>query len=176
MAQLDTTATATGTSIQGVDLYPIEPYLVIVLTLLVVGCFRWGAYFRARCDGQKRLVQDEESARSSRRRSWVSRFPLAATNFFRALAFRTTLGFRSYMFSLAEVFVTVAYIALLIMWTFAIGDFTSDFALADAHNLAFSESDPDGEPLSRCSRAALLAASQFPFVTILGTKNNIVSC
>ena len=62
------------------------------------------------------------------------------------------------------------------MWTFAIGDFTSDFALADAHNLAFSESDPDGEPLSRCSRAALLAASQFPFVTILGTKNNIVSC
>lgn len=39
----------------------------------------------------------------------------------------------------------------------------------------FLESDPDGEPLNWCSRAGLLAASQFPFITILGTKNNIVS-
>jgi hypothetical protein len=39
----------------------------------------------------------------------------------------------------------------------------------------FLESDPDGEPLNWCSRAGLLAASQFPFITVLGTKNNIVS-
>lgn len=41
--------------------------------------------------------------------------------------------------------------------------------------MSFLESDPDGEPLNWCSRAGLLAASQLPFITILGTKNNIVS-
>ncbi|KAH0828736.1 hypothetical protein J3R83DRAFT_3157 [Lanmaoa asiatica] len=143
MAHNDTSAGASGASIQGIVLYPTEPYLAIVLVLLIVG--------------RRRSVRDEESVQPSRRGTSVFSIPLAVVNVYRVLVFRTTIGFRSYVFNLAEVFATVAYVALLIVWTFII------------------KSDPDGEPLNWCSRAGLLAASQFPFITVLGTKNNIVS-
>ncbi|KAI9573036.1 FAD-binding domain-containing protein [Boletus coccyginus] len=156
MAQNDT-STGTGTSIQGIVRYPIEPYLFIVLALLIVGCFQWGAFFHTKFNSRQRSVRDEEPIQSSPRGTSVFSLPLAIVNSYRVLAFRTTVGFGSYVFNLAELFATVAYVALLTVWTFII------------------HSDPDGEPLNWCSRAALLAASQFPFITVLGTKNNIIS-
>ncbi|KAG9309630.1 putative iron reductase [Chiua virens] len=154
MGHNDTSAT---TSIQGIVLYPIQPYLVIAAVLLLVGCFKWSAYFYTKFNSRRRSTRDEESVQSSRRATSALNLPLAIVKFYRVLAFRTTIGFRSYVYNLAEAFVTVAYVTLLFVWTFII------------------EYDPDGEPLNWCSRAGLLAASQFPLITVLGTKNNIVS-
>ncbi|KAF9233766.1 FAD-binding domain-containing protein [Melanogaster broomeanus] len=128
--------------IQGIVLYPAEPYLILTVVLLVVGCFQWG---------------DEESMPASTRGTSVLSLPLAVVNSYRTVAFRTTVGVGSYIFNMAEVFAALAYVALLFIWTYLIS------------------SNPDGEPLNWCSRAGLLSASQFPFITILGTKNNIVS-
>ncbi|KAF9223093.1 hypothetical protein BS17DRAFT_153260 [Gyrodon lividus] len=144
-------------SIQGIVLYPEEPYLILAAVLLLVGCFQWGSFFHSKFAGRRRFTRDEESIPASRRGASVLSLPLAVVNLYRVVAFRTTVGVGSYTFNLVEVFATLAYIALLLVWTFIIS------------------SDPDGEPLNWCSRAGLLAASQFPFITILGTKNNIVS-
>ncbi|KAF8132563.1 ferric reductase NAD binding domain-containing protein [Boletus edulis] len=157
MAHNNTSAAATSTSIQGIALYPIDPYIVIVIVLLVVGGFQWGAFLHTKFNSRRRSARDEESIRSFQRGTSVFSVPLAIVNSYRVLAFRTTVGFRSYVLNLAEVFATVAYVALLFVWTFII------------------KSDPDGEPLNWCSRAGVLAASQFPLITVLGTKNNLVS-
>ncbi|KIK94322.1 hypothetical protein PAXRUDRAFT_828115 [Paxillus rubicundulus Ve08.2h10] len=151
------TPTGRSQGIQGIVLYPEEPYLILASVLLVVGCFQWGSFFHFKFTSRRRFIRDEESIPASRRGRSILSLPLAVVNFYRTIAFRTTIGIGSYIFNLAEVFVTLAYIALLLVWTFIIS------------------SDPDGEPLNWCSRAGLLAASQFPFITILGTKNNIVS-
>jgi ferric-chelate reductase len=126
MAYNDTSPAATGASIQGIILYPIGPYLVIVLVLLVVGCFQWGAFFHTKLGSrQPASVRDEESTQSSRRGTSVFSLPLAVLNVYRVLAFRTTVGFRSYVFNLAELSATAAYVALLIVWTFIISNFAS---------------------------------------------------
>lgn len=123
MAYNDTSPRASG--IQGIVLYPIEPYLVIVLVLLIVGCFQWGAFFHTKVSSRQRPVRDEESTQSSRRGTSVFSLPLAVVNVYRVFAFRTTVGFRSYVFNLAELSATVAYVALLIVWTFIISNFAS---------------------------------------------------
>ncbi|OAX32427.1 hypothetical protein K503DRAFT_663301, partial [Rhizopogon vinicolor AM-OR11-026] len=67
----------------------------------------------------------------------------------------------SYTLTMAEVFVTTAYIVFLFVWAFIN---TTDL---EGHKLDLSY---------WCNRAGTLAASQFPLITALGTKNNIVSC
>ena len=124
MAHNDTSATETGASIRGIVLYPIEPYLAIVLVLLTVGCFQWGAFFLTKFNSRQRSVRDEESVRSSQRGTSIFNLPLAVINFYRVLAFRTMVGFRSYVFNLAELFAAVAYVVLLFVWTFIISNFS----------------------------------------------------
>lgn len=61
---------------------------------------------------------------------------------------------------MAEVFVTVAYIALLLIYAF------------------INTTSVEGQKLDItywCNRIAILASSQFPIITALGTKNNFVS-
>lgn len=125
MAHNDTSAAGTGTSIQGIVRYPIEPYLFIVLVLLIVGCFQWGAFFHTKFNSRQRSVRDQEPIQFPPRGTSVFSLPLAIVNFYRILAFRTTVGFRSYVFNLAELFATVSYVALLTVWTFIIRNFTS---------------------------------------------------
>ncbi|KAG1856390.1 ferric reductase like transmembrane component-domain-containing protein [Suillus subalutaceus] len=91
----------------------------------------------------------------------LHRIPLAIINFYRVVAFRWTLEIgQSYTLNMAEVFVTVAYIALLLIYAFI------NTTSAEGQKL-------DIDYWSR--RTGMLAASQFPIVTALGTKNNIVS-
>lgn len=123
MANDDTSASETDASIRGIVFYPIDPYLVIIFVLLAVGCFQWGAFFHTKFNSHPRSVRDEESVPSSQRRASVFSLPLAVINFYRVLAFRTTIGFRAYVFNLAELFITVAYLALLLAWTFIISNF-----------------------------------------------------
>ncbi|KAH7904528.1 hypothetical protein BJ138DRAFT_1130916, partial [Hygrophoropsis aurantiaca] len=93
--------------------------------------------------------------------SSLARMPLAFVNAYRVIAFRWTLNIgKSYTISLAEVFVGLAYIALLITW------------------LLINTTDVEGQMFSiiywsGCT--GILAASQFPLITALGTKNSLVS-
>lgn len=125
MAHNDTNAAATRASIEGIVLYPIEPYLVIVLVLLIVGCFQWGAFFHTKFSSRQHPVRDQEPTQPSRRGTSIFSLPLAVVNFYRVLAFRTTVGFRLYVLNLAELSAAVAYVALLVLWTFIISNFAS---------------------------------------------------
>ncbi|KIJ04502.1 hypothetical protein PAXINDRAFT_22206 [Paxillus involutus ATCC 200175] len=152
-------------SIQRFGLYPQETWFCLATFLFVVGLFQWGSILHSklvkRCRPNK--ASDEESTSSSARppkRLSLARLPLAAVNVYRVVAFRWTLEFGSYVINMAEVFVTLAYIVLLLTWTF------------------INTTDLEGNKFAVSywsNRAGMLAASQFPLVTALGTKNNIVS-
>ncbi|KAK0211947.1 ferric reductase NAD binding domain-containing protein [Armillaria fumosa] len=90
----------------------------------------------------------------------LSRLPLALINYWRVISYRVNIGIGSYTLNLAEVFLTCAYIVALFTWEF-INSTTVTGVKFSATYLA--------------GRAGSLASSQFPLVTALGTKNNIVS-
>ncbi|KAF9223031.1 iron reductase [Gyrodon lividus] len=146
-------------------LYPEATWFCLAIFLLLVGLFQWGSLLHSKSVKPPRPNKgsDEESSLSStrpRKTFSLVRLPLAAVNFYRVVAFRWTFEFGSYIFSMAEVFVTFAYVSLLLTCTF------------------INTTDLEGKKFNIIywsNRAGLLAASQFPLVTALGTKNNIVS-
>ncbi|PIL27014.1 transporter [Ganoderma sinense ZZ0214-1] len=87
--------------------------------------------------------------------------PTALVNAYRVVAFRWTLEIgQSYTLNVAEVFVTVAYIVALFCWEF------------------LGTTNLEGQKLDIKywgTRAGILAVSQTPIVTALGTKNNVVA-
>ncbi|RDX49457.1 hypothetical protein OH76DRAFT_1350857 [Lentinus brumalis] len=104
-------------------------------------------------------VGDSRSA-ASRRFSW-RHFPSALINLYRVVAFRWTLEIgQSYTLNVAEVFVTCGYIVALSTWEFV--------NTTNAEGVKF-------DPQYWTNRAGVLAASQFPLVTALGTKNNVIA-
>jgi ferric-chelate reductase len=70
--------------------------------------------------GMRRRLVPSPSASSSRRDViYYRRLPAAIMHTFRAIAFRWTISLGdSYTFNVAEVFLTAAYIAILLSWTF----------------------------------------------------------
>ncbi|KAL0069415.1 hypothetical protein AAF712_003440 [Marasmius tenuissimus] len=81
-------------------------------------------------------------------------------NFYRIATFRHTITIGTYSLNLAELALTCIYIIALFTWTFI-----------NTTNVA-------GDKLDKRywnNRAGALVASQFPFATALGTKNNVVS-
>ncbi|KAI0644002.1 iron reductase [Trametes meyenii] len=95
-----------------------------------------------------------------RRFSW-RRLPLAILNAYRVVAFRWTLQVgQSYTLNFAEVFVTVVYIVALFVWEFV------NTTTVSGHKLDVTYWG---------GRAGAIATSQFPLVTVLGTKNNILA-
>lgn len=109
--------------IHGIVLYPIDPYLVVLVVVLLVGSFQWAASLHSNYNSRpKRAIRDEESARSTQRKISAFSLPLALVNFYRTLAFRTTLSFGSYVVNLAELVASVGYLVLLLVWTFIIRD------------------------------------------------------
>ncbi|KAG8221425.1 hypothetical protein J3R82DRAFT_1613 [Butyriboletus roseoflavus] len=159
------TQTAPTTSTSS-DLYPEEAWISLAIFLVVIGLFQWGSVLYSKVARQRRRPRrgaDEESTHMSARptHGWsLARLPLGAVNVFRVVAFRWTLQFGTYDLKVADVFLTLAYIAFLLTWTF-IGD------------KQLEVTKPNVSGWSR--RAGVLAASQLPLVTALGTKNNIVS-
>ncbi|KAI0710554.1 ferric reductase NAD binding domain-containing protein [Earliella scabrosa] len=92
--------------------------------------------------------------------SWRN-LPTALVNLYRVVAFRWSLNIgKSYTLNFAEVFVTCAYIVALFTWEFL-----------NTTNLEGQKFDA----YYYTNRAAVLAISQFPLITALGTKNNIVA-
>ncbi|KAG2078953.1 iron reductase [Suillus decipiens] len=142
--------------------YPEQVWYTIAAFLFVVGCFQWGSLVHSKFAGRRYYESDEETVAINdiSYRFSLRRIPVAIINFYRVVAFRWTLELgKSYTLNMAEVFVTVAYITLLLIYAFI--------------NTTFEGQKLDVVYWS--NRTAILACSQFPIITALGTKNNFVS-
>ncbi|KAG1894697.1 ferric reductase NAD binding domain-containing protein [Suillus fuscotomentosus] len=145
------------------DAYPEQVWYTIAAFLFVVGCFQWGSRIHSKLARRRHYESDEETAATNdiQYRFSLRRIPLAIVNVYRVVTFRWTLEIgQSYTLNMAEVFVTVAYIALLLIYAFV------------------NTTSVEGQKLDIIywsNRIAMLASSQFPIVTALGTKNNLVS-
>ncbi|KAG2072161.1 hypothetical protein BDR04DRAFT_1153676 [Suillus decipiens] len=143
--------------------YPEQVWYTIAAFLFVIGCFQWGLFLHSKFARRGHHGSDEETASSNGvlKKFSLRRIPLAVINFYRVIAFRWTLEIgQSYTLNMAEVVVTVAYIVLLLTYAF------------------INATSVEGQKLDISfwrNRIAMLAASQFPIVTVLGTKNNLVS-
>ncbi|KAG1795142.1 ferric reductase NAD binding domain-containing protein [Suillus plorans] len=148
---------------QDLDKYPQQVWIFIGVFPLVVGCFQWGSHIHSKFARRRHHESDEETApiHNIQYKFSLRRIPLAIINFYRVVAFRWTLEIgKSYTLNMAEVFVTMAYIALLLTYAF------------------INTTSVEGQKLDVfywSNRIAVLASSQFPIVTALGTKNNLVS-
>ncbi|KAG2138460.1 ferric reductase NAD binding domain-containing protein [Suillus clintonianus] len=145
------------------DTYPEQVWYTIAAFLFVVGCFQWGSLIHSKFARRRHHESDEETATTNAIQYKVSlrRIPLAIINFYRVVAFRWTLEIgQSYTLNMAEVFVTVAYIVLMLIYCF------------------INTTSVEGQKLDIVywsNRVGMLASSQFPIITALGTKNNLVS-
>ncbi|KAG1870854.1 ferric reductase NAD binding domain-containing protein [Suillus subluteus] len=143
--------------------YPEQVWYAIAAFLFIVGCFQWGSFVHSKFVRRRHYESDEETATANdiQYKFSLRRIPLAIINFYRVVTFRWTLEIgQSYTLNMAEVFVTVAYIALLLIYAF------------------INTTTVEGQKLDVIfwsNRIAMLASSQFPIVTALGTKNNLVS-
>ncbi|TFK53328.1 iron reductase [Heliocybe sulcata] len=91
----------------------------------------------------------------------ITRIPLALVNLYRVVAFRCTLQIgSSYSVCLADVFLTCTYIAIIFGWALT--------NTTDLEGVKFDWS-------FYSNRAGTLAASQFPLIVALGTKNNPIT-
>ncbi|OJA09419.1 hypothetical protein AZE42_03069 [Rhizopogon vesiculosus] len=144
--------------------YPEQVWYALASFLFVVGCFQWGSFIHSKFAKRRRLEPDEETASNHIHRKHeysLRRVPLAFINFYRVVAFRWTLEIgQTYIFNMAEVFITLAYIALLVTYSCINGTSVKGSKLPSPF---------------WSSRVAVVAISQFPILTVLGTKNNFVS-
>ncbi|KAG6371094.1 hypothetical protein JVT61DRAFT_10635 [Boletus reticuloceps] len=146
-----------------------EAWISLSAFFVVVGISQWSSVLYSKVVKQRRPLRDpdEESTHTSITRprassgGWsLARLPLAAVNVFRVVAFRWTLEFGTYDLRVVDVFLTLAYIALLFGLTF---EGVAEFGVT-RFNLRYWS-----------GRAGRLAASQLPLVTVLGTKHNVLS-
>ncbi|OAX38133.1 hypothetical protein K503DRAFT_692081 [Rhizopogon vinicolor AM-OR11-026] len=145
------------------DLGSEQVWYVLASFHFVVGCFQWGSSIHSKFARRRRLEPDEETASNHihhKHEYPLCRVPLAFVDFYRVAAFRWTLEIgQIYTINMAEVFITLAHIAL-------------------TPALTVSQPDRDRSKLPHPfwnSRVAVVAISQFPILTVLGTKNNLVS-
>ncbi|KIJ12652.1 hypothetical protein PAXINDRAFT_14571 [Paxillus involutus ATCC 200175] len=143
--------------------YPMQAWYCIGLFLFIIGVFQWTSVLHSKFARRRSLRSgDPELADGPRPRKFsFSRIAVALTNAYRVIAFRWTLEFgKSYTLNMAEVFVTITYIVFLYVWAF------------------INTTDLEGDKLDWTywwNRTGTLASSQFPLITALGTKNNLVS-
>ncbi|KAG2138486.1 ferric reductase NAD binding domain-containing protein [Suillus clintonianus] len=145
-------------------LYPLQAWYCIGLFIFIIAVFQSISFFHSKFAGRRKTFNDSDPELASvhRRRSFSwRRIPLGLVNAYRVISFRWTLEFgKTYTLNMAEVFVTIAYIIFLFLWAF--------INTTDLEGHAF-------DITYWSNRSGMLAASQFPLITALGTKNNIVS-
>ncbi|KAH9896466.1 iron reductase [Cubamyces lactineus] len=146
--------------------YPRQVWWLVASFIALVSLCQFANWVIAKLSAARASVQkqveDTEAGESPavRRFSW-RRIPLALVNAYRVIAFRCTLQIgQSYTLNLAEVFVTCAYIVAIFTW-----EFVNTTTLA-GHRLDISYWG---------GRAGAIGASQFPLITVLGTKNNVLA-
>ena len=110
----------------GTDLFPEAAWIILSIFLAVIGFFQWGSVLHSTVIRRYRTQghADEESTHTSSRprTEWsLARLPLAAVNVFRVVAFRWTLEVGTYDLKVADIVLTLTYIAFLLFWTFMDG-------------------------------------------------------
>lgn len=109
------------------DAYPEQVWYTIAAFLFVVGFFQWGSRIHSKFARRRHHESDEETAATNdiQYKFSLRHIPLAIVNVYRVVAFRWTLEIgQSYTLNMAEVFVTVAYIALLLIYAFVNSELT----------------------------------------------------
>jgi ferric-chelate reductase len=112
-------------------LYPIQAWYCIGLFIFIIAVFQWASFFHSKLSrgGQETLNFDPEQADPRRRRFSWRRIPLGLANAYRVVAFRWTFEMGvSYSLTMAEVFVTFAYIVFLFVWAFINSKFLTNTA------------------------------------------------
>ena len=188
------------------EAYPEQLWWLVAAFIGLVAICQFAAWALAKCSRARRRSKKSASqktttdtaevetggTRSAAGRGFAWRnIPTAVINAYRVVAFRWTLEIgQSYTLNLAEVFVTVAYIVALFSWEFLGSESQSCssasvrrgaclLACADTPSSSLSATDLAGVKLDIKywgTRAGILAVSQTPIITALGTKNNIVAC
>ncbi|KAG0697523.1 ferric reductase NAD binding domain-containing protein [Suillus ampliporus] len=147
------------------QLYPMQAWYCIGLFIFIIAVFQWIPFFHskfARSRPTSNQSDPEQAVVPYRRVFPWCRIPVGLINAYRVIAFRWTLEIgKWYTLNMVEIFVTMAYISFLFVWAFI------NTTNLEGHIL---------DPTYWCNRSGALAASQFPLITALGTKNNIVSC
>lgn len=100
--------------------YPKQLWYALAVFLFVVGCFQWGSSLHSKFARRRQYESDEETVRSHVHYKFSLRhIPSTFINIYRVIAFRWTLEIgQTYTLNMAEVFVTLGYIALLLTYTF----------------------------------------------------------
>lgn len=99
--------------------YAYQVWGLIASFLFLVGATHYGSVaLRVLFPGKKEPADVEVDGRVVRHRASVRRLPLAITNAYRVLAFRTTFTIGPFSLNLAEVVLTIVYIVALFVWSF----------------------------------------------------------
>jgi len=100
--------------------YPKQVWYALAVFLFVVGLFQWGSSLHSKFARRRQYESDEETVGSrAHYKLSLRRIPLTFINIYRVIAFRWTLEIgQTYTLNMAEVFVTLGYIALLLTYTF----------------------------------------------------------
>ncbi|KAF9788128.1 ferric reductase NAD binding domain-containing protein [Thelephora terrestris] len=139
--------------------YAYQVWWLIAPFLFLVGLVHYGSVVLRVITSKKKSADVEVDGQVVRHRASVRRLPLAITNVYRVLAFRTTFTIGPFSLNLAEVALTIAYIVALFVWSF------------------INTTSLNGTKFARQyynNRVANIACGQLPLVVALGTKNNIV--
>ncbi|KAH9896468.1 iron reductase [Cubamyces lactineus] len=137
--------------------YPHQLWWLIASFIGFIAIIHFGSWAAEKYSARQRPAQRPAS---TRRVSW-RRIPLALVNAYRVVAFRWTVKFGPWRtLTLAEVFITCAYIVALYTWAFV----NTTSLTGDKLNVSYWD-----------NRAGVLGASQLPLVVALGTKNNVLS-
>ncbi|KAJ3974707.1 ferric reductase NAD binding domain-containing protein [Lentinula raphanica] len=141
--------------------YPHEVWFFLASLIALVTVFRFLSFLFAKGLRRNRSSSlDSEKGTGHSNAANVRNLPLAMINLYRVIAFRFTLDFGSCSLNLAEIILTMMYIAALFTWTFI-----------NTTNVSGGKFDVS----YWSNRAGALIASQIPLITALGTKNNIIS-
>ena len=107
------------------------------------------------------------------------RVPAALLDSLRSLTFRWTIPVGpSHELNVAEVGLTLGYMAVLFTWTFvnSILYFFMLLKIKLTFNLATATTGQKVSPHYYADRAGTIAASQLPILAALGMRNNLISC
>ncbi|PCH37152.1 iron reductase [Wolfiporia cocos MD-104 SS10] len=144
--------------------YPNEVWWLIACFVGMITVFQLGSWLVStlfRLKKSSSAGDAEAGISQANGRFSLRRIPEAIVNTYRVLAFRWTIQVgSSYTLNLAEVVVTFGYIIALFVWEF--------INTTDAEGVKYDLSYWG-------NRAGTIAASQFPLVTALGTKNNVIA-
>ncbi|KAI0367300.1 iron reductase [Pilatotrama ljubarskyi] len=147
--------------------YPRQLWWLIASFVLLVSLCQFLSWAASKCSWRGACTPKDDADLEAKSSSPTSRFsgrrlPVAIINAYRVIAFRYTLEIgRSYTLNVAEVFVTCAYIVAIFTWEFV------NTTTVAGHKL---------DVIYWGGRAGAIGASQFPLITVLGTKNNALAC